>query len=131
MAVGIEYNCLGGEMFPTYYGSPFVFKQSSLGSSLEYFYNLSGLILNILVWSCFLFLIDKGIKKLYNTKGLKIAYKAFIGLLVIFSTMNVVIDSIMIGQGFDNNSNFWYWDMDKEAKEWGVNCVGHFVSFKK
>ena len=29
-------------MFPTYYGSPFVFKDKSLGSSMEYYYSISG-----------------------------------------------------------------------------------------
>ena len=37
LVLGIEYNCDGQEMFPTYYSSPFIFKQTSLGSSMEEF----------------------------------------------------------------------------------------------
>ena len=50
LTIGIEYNCEGQEMFPTYYGSPFAFKQKSLGSSMEYFYSIAGLILNVFVF---------------------------------------------------------------------------------
>jgi hypothetical protein len=64
---GIKYNYEGTEAFPTYYGSPFVFKKESLGSSMEYFFSISGLFLNVLIWSFLLFvfhhLISKLIKK--------------------------------------------------------------------
>ena len=44
LAIGIEYNCEGHEMFPIYYGCPFVFMKKSLGSSMEYYYSISGLL---------------------------------------------------------------------------------------
>lgn len=131
LTLGIEYNCEGQEMFPTYYGSPFVFKQTSLGSSMEYFYSVSGLILNILTWSIILFFVDKGIKKINKSKGFKVGYKVVIGLLIVFSTLNVAMDSIMIGRGFNKNLNYWYWDMDKEAEDWGMTCEGEFIIFRK
>ena len=53
MVYGVEYECEGSEPFSIYYGSPFLFKKSSLGSSMEYFYSISGLLLNVLVWSVF------------------------------------------------------------------------------
>ena len=40
LVFGIEYDCVGKEMFPTYYGNPFVFKQKSLGSSMEYYFSI-------------------------------------------------------------------------------------------
>lgn len=131
LTLGIEYNCEGQEMFPTYYGSPFVFKQTSLGSSMEYFYSVSGLILNILTWSIILFFVDIGIKKINKSKGFKVGYKVVIGLLIVFSTLNVAMDSIMIGRGFNKNLNYWYWDMDKEAEDWGMTCEGEFIIFRK
>lgn len=131
LALGIEYNCEGQEMFPTYYASPFVFKQISIGSSMEYFYSISGLILNTLTWSVILFYIDKGIKRINQTKKFNIVYKFVIGLLIVFSTLNVAINSVMIGRGFSENSNYWYWNMDKEAEDWGMTCKRELVTFKK
>jgi hypothetical protein len=135
LAIGIEYHCEGQEMFPTYYGSPFVFKQKSLGSSMEYFYSISGLALNILVWSSFLFFIEKVIQniigKLSIQKWLRVSYKIIIVLMIAFTTLNIVVDSIMIGRGFNNGLNYWYWDIDKEAKDWGMNCKGEVIIFRK
>lgn len=111
LSIGIEYNCEGQEMFPTYYGSPFVFKRKSLGSSMEYFYSISGLILNVIVWSSFLFIIDKVIQtiigKLSSPMWICITYKIIIGLMIVFTTLNIAIDSIMIGRGFDKRLNYW------------------------
>ena len=131
IVIGIEYDCLGQEMFPTYFGSPFVFKQKSLGSSMEYFYSISGLILNILTWSLVLYFIDKGVERIGKSKVFKIGYKLVIGLLIVFTTLNVVMESAMVGNGFDKNLNYWYWDMDKAAKDWGMTCEGELIMFKK
>jgi len=135
LSIGIKYNCEGQEMFSTYYGSPFVFKQKSLGSSMEYFYNISGLILNVLVWSSFLFIIEKLIKtiigNLNSPKWIRISYKIIIGLMIAFTTLTIVIESITIGRGFDKGSNYWYSNMDKEAKDWGMTCKGEIILFRK
>lgn len=131
LALGVEYHCEGQEMFPTYYGSPLVFKQTSLASSMEYFYSISGLTLNVMIWSIILFFVDKGIKRINRTKGFKVGYKAVIGLLIVLSTLNVAMDSVMIGRGFNENLNYWYWNMDKEAEDWGMTCTGKLVTFKK
>ncbi len=136
LAIGIEYNCIGHDMFPTYYGSPFVFKQKSLGSSMEYFYSISGLVLNILVWSFFLFLIDNAIRFIFrksnSMKLIRVSYNFLIGFMVAFTTLNIAMDFITIGRVFDKNFNYWYWDnIDKEAEEWGMTCKGELVSFRK
>ncbi len=135
LVFGIEYNCQGEEMFPEYYGSPFVFKQKSLGSSMEYFYSISGLILNIAVWSVFITLIRLVILKLIKRTGenkiAKIIYKGIVVFLIGFTTLNIAIDSIMIGRGFKKGFNYWYMDLDKEAKDWGMECEGKWILFKK
>jgi hypothetical protein len=105
LALGIEYNCEGQEMFPTYFGSPFVFKQNSIGSSMEYFYSISGLTLNILTWSIFLYLVEKAINRINKIIAFKIGYRVVIGLLIVFSTLNVIMDSVMIRRGFNRNLN--------------------------
>ncbi len=131
LTIGIEYDCIGQEMFPTYYGNPFVFKQKSLGSSMEYFYSISGLKLNTLTWSIVLYFISKGIDRINKPKMFIHVYKLVIGLLIVFTTSNVIMDSTMLGKGFDKNSNYWYWDMDKEAKDWGMTCEGELTIIKK
>jgi hypothetical protein len=47
--IGVKYNCDWNEMFPKYYGCPFVFKQTSLGAYNEYFYSVFGILPNVLV----------------------------------------------------------------------------------
>ncbi|MFN5307984.1 MAG: hypothetical protein ACK5C0_00845 [Candidatus Kapaibacterium sp.] len=136
LAIGIEYNCIGHDMSSTYYGSPFVFKQKSLRSSMEYFYSISGLVLNILVWSFFLFLIDNAIRFIFrksnSMKLIRVSYNFLIGFMVAFTTLNIAMDFITIGRVFDKNFNYWYWDnIDKEAEEWGMTCKGEIVSFRK
>lgn len=128
LTIGIEYNCEGQDMFPTYYGSPFIFKQKSLGSSMEYFYSISGLIGNVLIWSFVLFLLDAIIQKIIGQfkkqKWIRIAYKTIIGLMIIYTTLNIAVAVTMIGRGFKPGLNYWYWNIDKESKDWGMTCNG-------
>ena len=135
LAFGIEYKCEGQEMFPIYYGSPFIFKQKSLGSSMEYFYSISGLIVDVVVWTLFLFFIDRVIQsliqKISTPNLISILYKAMIGLLIAFTTLNIAMDSVTIGRGFKEGLNYWYWDFDKEAKAWGVACESELIIFQK
>jgi len=125
LVFGIEYKCQGEGMFPEYYGSPFVFKQESLASSMEYYYSISGLILNIGIWSILIYFINiitlKLIKKTGENRIPKMIYKGVIILLIGFSTLNIVIDSGMTGLGFQKGLNYWYMDLDKEAKDF--SCV--------
>jgi hypothetical protein len=133
LAIGVEYNCVGQEMFPTYYGSPFVFKQKSLGSSMEYYYSVSGLLLNILIWSSVLFIINMIIKRLIQKRSSWInnVYKIIIVGFITFTTLNIAMDYIMIGNGFKKGFNYWYWDMNQEAKDWGMTCKGKNYYFQK
>jgi len=129
--IGIKYNFVGEEMMPTYWGSPFVYKQESLGSSLERYYSISGLLLNVVVWSFLLYYIDKGIKRLNLNRSFKVLYKMIIALLILFTTLNIYVDCIMIGTGFEENLNYWYWDIDEVAKNWGGEYKGELTSLRK
>ena len=135
LTIDIEYRCEGHEMFPTYYGSPFVFKQKSLGSSMEYFYSISGLLMNVLVWSFALFFIDKVIQiiigKLGDPRLIRISYRIIIGLMIAFTSLHIAVESTMMGRGFGKQFNYWYWNMDKEAKDWGMTCKGELILFEK
>jgi hypothetical protein len=130
LVFGIEYNCQGEEMFPIYYGSPFVFKEKSLGSSMEYFYSISGILLNVAIWSVIIALLRLAILKILDLKSksriLTKIYKGTVIVLVVFSALNIGISYIGIGQGFKKGLNYWYMDLDKEAKDWGMECEGEW-----
>lgn len=135
MAIGLKYDCTGEELFPTYSGSPFVFKQKSLVTSMQYFYSISGLVLNTLVWSGLLFLLRLGVLralvKSRNNLVLKIIYKVVVGILVVFSSLNIAVEKIVVGPGFDKGVNYWYFDMEEEAEKWGMECKGEWVFFTR
>ena len=129
----LEYNCVGNEVFPKYWGSPFVFKQSSLASSLEYHYSVLGLLANTLIYSIilgiihyyFVFFIAKNRFK----KPLFILYKMGIMLLLLFSIASCTFSTLIMGSGFGKHSNYWYFELDKEASDWGMQCSGTWVVF--
>jgi hypothetical protein len=134
LVIGIEYNCEGQEMFPTFFGSPFVFKKESLGSSMEYFYSISGIIVNVLTWSVALLIVHSTINRLIQKFRIKrlinISYKIAIGIMMAFTTLSLTVDYIGIGRGFNKGLNYWYWNMDKEAEDWGMNCTGELIVLK-
>ncbi len=130
LTIGIEYNYSGEEIFPTYYGSPFIFKEKSLGSSMEYYYSISGMVLNILIWSLILFFINYVIQKFISNKTVKILYSIFIGILILFSSLIIAGESQMIGRGFNKYANYWYWNVDKDAKNWEVTRNSEIIFFR-
>lgn len=134
-AICIAYDCKGPEMFPVYYGSPFVFKQTSLGSSMQYYYSVSGLLLNVLIWGFVLFLINTFvlalIKKINTPRWIQIAVRVVGVFLLVLSTFQITIHLMMLGSGFNKNANYWYMDLNKEAKIWGVVCEGKVIFFSK
>ncbi|ARN71174.1 hypothetical protein BST91_05675 [Nonlabens tegetincola] len=131
---GIEYSCQGKEVFPTYFGSPFIFKKTSLGSSMEFFYSVSGLIVNIIIWSILITWINRLALRLIQKSRLKFIfysiYKTVVVLLLLFSILNIIIDSSLMGNGFQKGLNYWYIDLDKEAEDWEMNCDGKWISLK-
>ncbi len=132
-AIGVQYYCDGQEFSPYYYGSPFVFKQKSLGSSLTYFYSVFGLLLNIAIWSIFIALIRlillKLIEKMGFNKIILTINKVFVGVLIAFTTLNISIDYIMLGPEFEEGWNYWYIDMDKYMENWKIECAGEWTMF--
>lgn len=132
LMIGLEYKCEGEEIFPIYYASPFVFKHKSLASSMEYYYSISGLLLNVITWSLLLFLIDKFIRRAVSiTKTFKIIYRLIVAILIAFTTLNIAMDYMILGGGFYESGNYWYWDIDSEAKQWGVDCNCQIISLVK
>lgn len=130
-AIGIKYSCDGPDMFGEYTGSPFIFQQKSLGSSMTYYYSVSGLIANIFIWTVVLLLIRAAILQLTirNHRTFNSIYRGIVGVLIVFTTLNVVSSYIMLGRGFDQNRNYWYFDLNNDAKDWGVKCKGTWGMF--
>lgn len=135
MPIGLTYNCDGSEMFPEYFGSPFVFKQKSLGSSMTYFYSISGLILNVIVWSFIVIgirlLLLYFIKRAKNKRLSEKLYKWLVGFMLIFSTLNIALDYMIMGNGFRKGTNYWYMDIEKEVKDWNMECEGQWGIFER
>jgi len=128
MVYGVVYECEGVEPFPTYFGSPFIFKQSSLGSSMEYFFSISGILLNMLVWSVLLFVMRFGYQVLLEFTRysifLRVPYYVVVFSMIAFTLLNLFKLSIDLGGGFNRNLNYWYWNVDKDMKDYGMHCEG-------
>ena len=120
-------------MFPTYYGSPFVFKKTSLGSSMQFFYSISGIILNLIIWYilvyCINLIVNKIIEALHLNKLSIIIYKISIVFFLLFSFLIILMTWLEIGSGFGKNFNYWFWNLNKEANDWGMVCDGKWRFF--
>lgn len=133
-AIGFEYNCSGNEMFPKYYGSPFMFKKTSLGTSIEYFYSVYGLLANVLVWSIFVIFVRyitlKLLQRVDDVKWIKLLKdlnKIIVGIFIVFSTSNIFFTYWTLGSGFNRDMNYWYFDFDNQVKAWCMTCEVHFI----
>lgn len=122
----LVYHCLGSEVLPVYYGSPFIHTRTNLGSSLEHFYSISGLALNTLIWIVIVTLVDKLLRKISKSKTYKLIYQILIGVLTVSAVFVIFWNATLIGQGFSENSNYWYWNVDEEAEKWGAECECEF-----
>ena len=117
-------------MFPVYYGSPFVFKMKSLGSTMEYYYSVSGTVLNVVIWSILIAIVRYAIltlsEKVRKNITYKIIYKTLVGALLVFSFLNISVAYLGLGKGFNENLNYWHWNLNQEANDWGVKCDGEW-----
>lgn len=102
---------------------------------MEYYYSISGLLLNVVTWSVLLvsvrLIILKLIARSGDNKVVKVAYKGAKVILICFASIVVAIDSLVIGDGFGKGLNYWYIDLNEEAKGWGMECKGELVIFNK
>lgn len=135
LSIGIEYTCVGDGASPKFYGSPVVFKAKSVVSSMEYYYSILGIIINTLIWSTLLvfvrFVILKLMEKTGQNKITKTIYKTSVVVLIAFTTLNMAIDCMVMGNGFSESSNYWYFDMDKTEADWVMTCDGEVLYFKR
>jgi hypothetical protein len=64
-----------------------------------------------------------------NNKTFNSIYKGIVGALIVFTTLNVAINYIMVGRGFDENHNYWYFNLDNDARDWDMECKGKWGMF--
>lgn len=125
---GLNYYCDGWQS-PIYSGSPFLFKQKSLGSSLTYYYSISGLALNILLWSILLMLINRGLQSLIhalqNKALFQFFYRVIIGGLLLISSFIIIGAYLTTGHGFEKGRNYWYFDRAEDMS----HCKGQWHNF--
>lgn len=124
-----NYTCENWPSYPIYHGSPFVFKETSLGSSLTYYYFVLGAIGNAIIWSLILLLIHNIILKIQtkfkHNSVFKFMYKGLVITLIVFSGLNLFFDYITNGRGFEKGRNYWYKNINKNYsnQEQKCNCT--------
>jgi len=131
--LGIKYTCTGMEIFPQFYGSPFIYSQTSLATSLEYFYSVSGIFYNAVIWSVGLLLISKIYAKLTLKSNVNKNIKTLVAsILFLISSFSLAFTITFKGPGFgeESNSNAWYWNIEQEAAKWGIICEGELEVFQ-
>ena len=119
--VGIEYYCLETAIYPSFYGMPFIYKQKSLGSSMEFYYCISGVFMNVLmcffllqvIWQAFVRMVERNLDEAVGRRVCQ-----FVASAVLFlSTLEILTVYLGIGDGFAPMLNYWYWDIDQFAKD--------------
>ena len=85
----------------------------------------------MIIWTIPVTLFYVGIKKIKRQKLKKNILIISSVILCLFTTVNLIIDNVMLGSGFNPNLNYWYWNVDKEAKDYKVKSKSKIVFFKK
>ena len=67
------------------------------------------------------------ITKLNSIKNIGFIRNWIIVVLICYSSLNIYIESIMVGSGFEKGLNYWYINMDEEAENWGLKCEGELM----
>ncbi|MDP8079995.1 hypothetical protein [Phocoenobacter skyensis] len=112
---GFSYQSIGDEWLPTYWANPIVYKKQGV-TSLENYYSVYGVIVNVLIWSVILFFIDKVVKQV---KYPSIFYKIGVIFLLVLASVFILVNGCFVGDGFSTEQNYWHWNIDQEAKDWG------------
>lgn len=119
----IVYTCSGTEMFPTFYGCPFIYKSTSLATSLAFDFYFWRTLANLIIWMLILLLLrlilHKTILK-HENKLVKYSYSAFKLIVTIYFLLMITI--ALKFEGYSLKSDI---DFEKETKAWGMTCDGH------
>lgn len=118
------YECTGEDVFPIFNGNPFLYKATSLGTSLAWTYYLKGMFYCWLFWivvvSVFKYIIDKMIKDktnqtLFRARRIVVLISVFVSLFSLYLMFS--------GSGNDLE---WSINLEQEAKDWDMVCEPTF-----
>lgn len=119
------YTCEGSEVFPEYIGSPFIYKSTSLATSMAFDYYLIGFFANLIIWSGLIltirWILMKIIRKEYPRTMLTV-YRGIKYLLIGFSILVFIFEMKISGQTFTRTA-----DLETHAANWGMQCSPAFV----
>lgn len=121
----IKYECTGGQGMPIYYGSPFIYKSTSLATSLAYNYYLKGFLANWIIWFFALLLLQNTLKATSSESDKKVvvlAYNFLIFVAVIVTMLNLTAAFFTFG---DTGIEYLI-DLEKVENDWGVVCQGRW-----
>jgi hypothetical protein len=118
--IKVEYNCVGQGINLEYTGNPFVFKIKYPNDSLAYYYSIVGVALNLVVWVGFIILIWQIALRMFGKN--EVLYRTILIGLLMFATINILTNYLMIGKGFTTYRNYWHFDVDEKAKKWDLDC---------
>lgn len=124
----IVYECTGTEMFPTYYGCPFIYKATNLGTSLAWDFFFWPTLANLVIWMTFFLLLRQIAYKTllkYENKIIKYCYVAVKFIFTIYFLFWIAVSFNYPGYALESSVDF-----ESEAKAWGMTCEGH-ISFKE
>ncbi len=120
----LQYNCTGGEVFPVYTASPFIYRSASLATSMAHDYYLAGLMADVLLWSLVILFVRRLIQKYSksNLKAAKYFYNFTKYTLLALSVIIILMELNTEGQTIRSHIN-----LNKEAANWGMVCSPEFT----
>lgn len=123
-----QYNCEGPEMFPIFYGTPFIYKSTSLATSITFDYYIIGTVANCIVWFLLFTLLRYLVLRIIiKSTILTIIYKGVIVIMLLISALNFTY-FVLTSAGSQYQL---YVNYEKDAKVWGMTCKGEFKFFTR
>lgn len=122
---GYKYVCYGDEVFPVYYASPFIYKSSSLATSMAYNYYLAGGVADLLIWLMIVLFVRAIIHRLIHALAMQSVLKIYTAmkmLLIAACLFVFYLEATTAGHTLQ-----WSANLEEEASAWGMSCSPEFI----
>lgn len=117
-----ECNCKN-DIFPKYYAFPLVYRSNGLGNSMSETFFISGILLNGLVITVLLLIVDFCFHKLLKNRKFLLKIVSFLQILLLLFSLY----SYYISYTFLSNDTFeWKSDFKEQVKTYKAECKGYF-----
>ncbi len=117
-----ECNCKN-DIFPKHYAFPLVYRSNGLGNSMSETFFISGILLNGLVITILILIIDLCLLKLLKDRKFIVKTYSFLQILLLLFS----IYSYYISYTFLNDDSFeWKSDFKEQVKIYKAECKGYF-----